>query len=295
MSQYQGSLVPVVCGKNDLAVAANPAATRTCTIAAGSAAGQGVLTTSSATESVTFGVVSTSGQTRWDAVVLRRNWASSGSASFVVAAGTAAASAPMVLPSGVDSSLDGTHDHVLALVQITYNNTVPTAVVDRRLQGSKVFTAPALSALPPASVALYGMEAVLPTGERYRCLDSGGSPSWLSDWSTATNAFTTATGWGSVSTSLTRKGDWASLIVSATRTSTAIGGGTHGNLGDIPIATLTGTGPRPPGNVGGAVVAGPLVGTVLTPAGVVLLGAIAPNYTLPSGAAIVAQFVYPIN
>lgn len=181
MSQHQGALWPVVCGKNDLAVTTNPGATLTCTVAPGSSAGQGVLTTSSATESVTFGAVSTPGQTRWDAVVLRRNWASSGSASFVVVAGTAAASAAMVIPSGVDLVLDSTHDHLLALVQITYGNTVPTQVVDRRLQASKVFTAPSVGALPTASVALYGMEAVVGTA-RYRCLsDSGGSPAWVGE------------------------------------------------------------------------------------------------------------------
>lgn len=182
LAVHQGALYPVVCGKDDLAVTANPGGTLTCNVAPGASAGQGVKTTSTATEAVTFSAVVTPGQTRWDAVVLRRSWASTGSAALVVVPGTAGAGAPMVLPAGVDDSLNSTHDHVLALVQITYGNTVPTQVIDRRLQGSKVFTAPALTALPPASAALYGMEAALPTGDRYRCRsDSGGSPAWVSD------------------------------------------------------------------------------------------------------------------
>lgn len=200
LSQHQGTVFPVVCGKNDLAVAANPSSTLTCTIQPGASAGQGVKTTSDTVASVTFSAVVTTGQTRWDAVVLRRNWASGGSASFVVVQGSAAASAPMVLPSGVDLSFDSTHDHVLALVQITYGSTVPTQVVDRRAQAHKVFTFPSASALPTASLALYGMVAELPTGERYKCLtDSGGSPVWesgipyLSRYRNTTLTMTTST------------------------------------------------------------------------------------------------------
>lgn len=180
MQQHSGVLVPVVCGKADLAVAINGAATLTCTVAPGSAAAPGVFTTSNATESVVFDVVSTGGQTRWDAVVLRRNW-STGVSTIVIVKGTAAASAPMVLPSGVDLTLDAGLDQVLALVQITNGQSLPTQVVDRRLWGTKKFTLPSSSALPSPTAALYGMEVETPIGERFRCLsDSGGSPAWIS-------------------------------------------------------------------------------------------------------------------
>lgn len=178
LSQHTGALVPVVCGFNDFAVSVNTGGTLTCNVAAGSAEAPGVLTKSDATASVVFDSVTTTGQTRWDAVVLRRNW-STGTSTLVVVKGTASAAAPQVLPSGVDLTLDSAVDQVLALVQITNGLTLPTKVVDYRLQGSKVFTAPAPSALPPASLALYGMEAAV-GNERYRCLtDSGGSAAWV--------------------------------------------------------------------------------------------------------------------
>jgi hypothetical protein len=66
-------------------------------------------------------------------------------------------------------------------VQITYGLTVPTSVVDRRLQASKVFTAPSTGALPTASTALYGMEAVVGSA-RYRCLsDASNNPAWITE------------------------------------------------------------------------------------------------------------------
>jgi hypothetical protein len=109
--------------------------------------------------------------------VLRRNW-STGVSTLVVVAGTASANAPQVLPSGVDLVLNAGLDQVLALVQITNGQSLPTAVVDRRLQASKVFTAQSTSALPTASAALYGAEAVCPDG-RYRCGTFAGSPAWV--------------------------------------------------------------------------------------------------------------------
>lgn len=181
MSSHLGVLVPVVCGRNDFAVTVSSGGVLTCNVAPGSAAAPGVLSTSDGTVAVSFDAVVTSGQTRWDAVVLRRNW-SAGTTTVVVVKGTAAASAPQVLPAGVDLVLDSGLDQVLALVQLTYGSTVPTAVVDRRIWGSKFFTVPSSTALPTPTSALYGMEAETPTGERFRCLsDSSGNPAWVSN------------------------------------------------------------------------------------------------------------------
>lgn len=207
MQQYAGVKLPVVAGLPDFAVTINAAATRTCNVAVGSAYAPGVLSTSDAVESAVFDVVSTTGQTRWDAVVLRRDWSTGTSTTgttVVVVKGTAAAAAPMVLPSGVDQILDSGLDQVLALVQLTNGQLLPTAVVDRRLQASKVFTAPSVAALPTASTALYGMEAIA-AGVRYRCDLVAGSPAWIgetpsvqvvssdSGFPTATTNATTAT------------------------------------------------------------------------------------------------------
>lgn len=179
LSQHIGSLVPVVCGRDDFAVTVNVGGTLTCDVAAGSAVAPGVLTISDATASVAFDAVVTTGQTRWDAVVLRRNW-STGASTIVVVKGTAAAGAPQLLPSGVDLVLDSGLDQVLALVQITYGSTIPTAVADYRRQASKLFLVPSTAALPPPSLAHYGMTVELSNGDRYKCLtDVGGSPAWV--------------------------------------------------------------------------------------------------------------------
>jgi hypothetical protein len=183
MQQYAGAKWPIVCGYGHFAVTINTGATRTCNVAAGSAYAPGVLSTSDAIESAVFDVVSTAGQTRWDAVVLRRDWstgdADSGTTVEVVK-GTAAASAPMITPAGVDVALDSTLDQVLALVQITNGQPLPTSVVDRRLWGSKKFTVPSSAAVPNATAALYGMELETPGGQRYRCLtDISGAPAWV--------------------------------------------------------------------------------------------------------------------
>lgn len=179
LMQHQGIAVPVVGGRDDFAVAANNAATLTCTVAPGTAYTPGVKATSTATESLVFDAVVTTGHTRWDAVVLRYAWGSGGSVALTIVKGTSAASAPAVLPGGVDLILNSGVDQVLALVQFTYGSTIPTAVLDRRAQAHPIYTFPSVTALPAASVDLYGMEAVA-GGERYRCGSGpGGSPAWI--------------------------------------------------------------------------------------------------------------------
>lgn len=179
MMQHQGIVVPVVGGKDDFAVAANNSATLTCTVAPGVAYAPGVRTVSDSVISKTFDAVVTTGATRWDAVVLRRSWASGGSSTVEVVKGTASASAPPILPAGVDLVLDSSLDQVLALVQFTYGSTIPTAVLDRRVWANPVYAVPSVQALPPASAALYGMEAVV-GADRYQCLtDTSNNPTWV--------------------------------------------------------------------------------------------------------------------
>jgi hypothetical protein len=177
-SGYLGGKIPEVAARGSMLVAINGAATRTCTVAIGTASACGVMVKSDAVSSVVFDDVTTAGQTRWDAVVLRRDW-SVPSAAYAIVKGTAAAAAPQVIPTLNDNP--GTlHDQPLALVQITNGNTIPTQVVNLRLPATKVYTADTLAALPTATTVLYGTEVVLADGSRWRCmLDGSNNPAWI--------------------------------------------------------------------------------------------------------------------
>lgn len=179
-SQFQGVQLPVVGASDALLVAANMSATLACTITAGVAWAHGVMVTSDASASVSFDTVTVAGQTRWDAVVLRRTWTEEGgTVAFAVVKGTAASNAPQVDPA-VNNTPGTIHDQILALVQLTYGSSVPTAVVSKRLWASKVFTATTYGALPAASAALYGTDVSLVDGSRYRCLfDASNNPAWV--------------------------------------------------------------------------------------------------------------------
>lgn len=203
-SQYQGAMYPEVGGQPDFAVTTNNAADRTVDIAAGVAWAHGVMVTNTATATVQLDIVSTAGQTRWDAIVLRRDWSGSGSVSLTKVNGTAAAGAPMVVPT-LNDSPGVLHDQLLAMVQVTNGSTLPTSIDPRRAWGTKVFTVPTVSALPSPSFTLYGAEFVLVDGSRYRCLlDASNNPAWVASGSGRNRELTTgifvsgsiATGWG---------------------------------------------------------------------------------------------------
>ena len=125
------------------------------------------MVTNTATATVQLDIVSTAGQTRWDAIVLRRDWSGSGSVSLTKVNGTAAAGAPMVVPT-LNDSPGVLHDQLLAMVQITNGSTLPTSIDPRRAWGTKVFTVATVSALPTPSLILYGAEFALVDGTRYR-------------------------------------------------------------------------------------------------------------------------------
>ena len=173
-SQFQGAVFPAVATRAALVVSINGAASLTCNVSAGVAWAHGVMATLDAAESVTFDSVTTLNATRWDAVVIRRNW-TAGTAVLAVVKGTAAASASQVLPPGLNGNPGVLHDQVLALVRIANGQNLPTLVVDMRMWASKVFTAPSLAALPVPNATIYGAEAVLTDGIRYRCVLDGSS------------------------------------------------------------------------------------------------------------------------
>lgn len=206
MSRYFGSLHGVLNSRGSMTPSIVGTATRTVKITSGTAYAHGVRTNSSADELVTFADVTTLGFSRWDAVVLRRAWGSNTS-SFEVVQGVAAAGAPKVVPSGVNNNPGVTHDQLIALVQITQGQSVPTDIEDMRYWGSKTYSAKRLAALPPAASDLYGTEFILDSGARYRCtLDQSSSYVWapvagitVEYLGTAVMTVTTSAGWSGAS------------------------------------------------------------------------------------------------
>lgn len=247
-ASYLGGRLPEVATRTSMLVAVNGAATRTCTVAVGTASACGVMVKSDAVESVVFDDVTTAGQTRWDAVVLRRNWTSN-TASYVVVKGTAAANAPQVVPT-LNDNPGVLHDQPLALVQITNGNTIPTQVVSLRLPASKVYTAESLAALPTPTTALYGIEVVLADGSRYRCgLDASNNPAWVATSGniielTGASALTVATNFSlgsNVSRGL-KNGLQTTVTFQLRRTGSVLNADTtDGNFADTLLCTLPST------------------------------------------------------
>ena len=109
----------------DLAPTSVAGVDRTTRIAPGSSGGYGVLVTSDANVDVQSPVLASG--TRWDTVVLRRDWQTNTS-SIVVVAGTATEQ----VAAGLNANPGVIDDMPLALVQITAGTQAPTAIRDLR-------------------------------------------------------------------------------------------------------------------------------------------------------------------
>lgn len=250
LEPHLGGRFDTVEGRDDFAVSINGAATLTVNVAAGpnGARGAGIWDRDTSAGSVTLDAVSTSGATRWDAIVLRRVWSSgAGTTTLTKVNGTAAANAPQVLPSSGLLSTPGTsYDHVLALVQVTNGLTIPTAVADRRVRATKLFTAKDLTSLPPPSTALWGMHAELDSGATYKvAADNSGAPAWvpvsgLVTEYTGTSAATAATGWSGLTQRGLKIGNMVTLDLRFRRTgatlaaSPGVGNFTDNLVGTVP-------------------------------------------------------------
>ncbi|AXH44400.1 virion structural protein [Arthrobacter phage Kumotta] len=124
---FIGSAKYGVNGPGDWKVTAVASATRTVSIAAGGGWGAGVTDTTSENETLQF-APSASGS-RWDTVVVRRDWTpTAGISQFAVVEGgssRAVSGSRLFGPGDID-------DQPIALVQIKENQTQPEAVVDLR-------------------------------------------------------------------------------------------------------------------------------------------------------------------
>lgn len=254
-SKFQGANYPVVADAGDFAVTINNVSSRTVDIAPGVAWAHGVQVTNSATATVSLDTVATSGQTRWDAIVLRRTWGTAAVALTKVN-GTAALDAPLVVPTLNDSPGD-VHDQLLALAQVTNGQLLVTSIDPRRGWASKTFTFPTLASLPPAASVPYGTVATLLNGTDYRrLLDVGASPGWVAGSFggqaevTGAAAFTAATGWTTTGLSnraltIAATGD-VQLNLQVRRTgATMLADTVHGNFSPDVVVGTAGSGLTP--------------------------------------------------
>ena len=115
-----------VSGITDFKVTAHASLALGVNIAPGSGWGHGVLTTSDTTVSLQGAAIASG--TRWDMVVVRRNWAGAGGAtSFAIISGSTAKA--LTTRNTNPGTLD---DQPIALVQFTAGQTAATAIVDLR-------------------------------------------------------------------------------------------------------------------------------------------------------------------
>lgn len=116
-----------VVGLNDWKVTNFPSADRTVSIAAGNGWGHGVYDQNTAAVQIQLDTVGSG--SRWDLIVMKRDWTGVGGAStFAKVNGTSARE----IPSGRTKGPGVIDEQPIALVQITAGSTSPTAIVDLR-------------------------------------------------------------------------------------------------------------------------------------------------------------------
>lgn len=164
-----------VVGPGDLRVSVVSAADRTVKVAVGKGYGKGVFDSSSAEETIQLASISSG--SRWDLVGLQRTWDGEDSAT-TVAGITGTASQTAVFASR--PATPGTSDfQPLALVQVTFGSTVPTAVIDLRVwQANGGAVANHVLALQYLNGA--GTEVWIGTDVWHRYVDGAGALQWSS-------------------------------------------------------------------------------------------------------------------
>lgn len=138
-------------------------------IAAGVAAGHGVHDVVDAAEVVEC--ASTTG-TRWDTIVLRRDWTlPTGATTVEVVQGNT----QPVIAAAIEATPGQTDDQPLYLAKVQSGSSVVTQLIDLRVRSSTVLSVATLTALPDPPVGT----VALADGVIYsRALDGGGSPTW---------------------------------------------------------------------------------------------------------------------
>jgi hypothetical protein len=125
---HVGASLYGILGASDFKVTAHPSTPYAVNVAAGKAWGRGVWDESDSTVTVTCPSIASG--TRWDLICIRRNWGPlAGGPTTVtsVQGGTTKA-----LPAGRQQNPGTLDDQPIALVQWTFGQTQPTAIVDLR-------------------------------------------------------------------------------------------------------------------------------------------------------------------
>jgi hypothetical protein len=264
---------------------------RTVRLAAGDAWQDGVIVTSDANIDLQGGTVASG--TRWDTIVLRRNWGTN-VATAVLVPGTST----RAVATGLNATPGTLSDQVLGIVQFTAGSTSPTTIVDMR----RVYTH------PPASVDVAADVPDKKTGEIFYERSSGKNWQWngtvllplhVTDTGVVTTGCTGVTGVVSTVNITQRMRLIAGHIVSMSLdlvTSTAITSAADSNLNDIKIATI----PAPfrpsnsvyfswsaNGTVGGT-------GFIASNGEIWLITMTQASYTLASGSAIHIDNMYTV-
>lgn len=209
-------------------------------VAAGAGFGHGVLSESDTVVNLQAPAVLSG--SRWDTVVLRRDWQPpGGTAAVMLLQGTSSklvASSRKTGPGVLD-------DQLLALVRFQAGQTLPQEIIDLRTWPSKVYAANDLAALPGASL---GTEAVV-GGIRYRReLDASQNLAWVADRTNvavglvanekiSTAAISFESGWtfaGGYTTRVLRIGNFVQLDLSIRRSGAEVNPGATVTIGQIP-------------------------------------------------------------
>ena len=137
-------------------------------ISAGAATAYGVRAVSDANETVSLAAGS-----RWDTIVLRRNWqaAPSGITTLAVVQGNS----NRAIAAGIEDTPGVITDQPLYLARVVSGSSVVSELVDVRTYASKVLAVPSLTAVPSAPVG-----TVVISGGRLlqRRANAGGTPVW---------------------------------------------------------------------------------------------------------------------
>lgn len=217
--------------------------------APGPAMSSGVLAISDAVVSVgPFDPVSSG--SRWDVIVLRRNWTDNATTLIKINGPTGGAKTFPLL----ESSPGDVEDQLVAWVNWTAGSTVPV-IEDLRTYASQVWRVPSLSVI---RFPRLGMEAVTPDGRRWCYEVIAGAPQWRGDRSilstpgqlslvSGSSLLTPAAGWdiGSGATALVCQaipltGNLFQLDIELRRSASGVitANDNSGNFDDIVIAKL---------------------------------------------------------
>lgn len=158
-----------------LKVTAAAGADRTVNIAAGQCWGHGVHDTSDSVVSVQLDPITTG--TRWDLIVVRRDWTGAGGLTTITAVkGTSTKAIPAARLIGPGT----TDDQPLALVQLTAGQTLPTAVVDLRCWSSNGGVH-AMDILALGYLDMIGSTVFINGQTWHRVINSSGTGDWAAE------------------------------------------------------------------------------------------------------------------